>query len=143
MANEIYPKYLIALATGQFNMLTDDIRIVLLDLDGATPYVYAGTHEFLSDIPVGARIATSSDVTGKTFGTVGVGVWDHDDTTILSVPAGEDIEAFACYKHTGTDATSRLICYVDRQPDNTTPLALTPDGGNVLVTVPAGGRFTI
>lgn len=140
MANAAYPTALASFLSADIDIPADDIRIVLLDLDGATPYAYNAAHQYLSDVAVGARRATSAPLANK---TVTAGTFDFDNPTITSVAGPEDVEGYIVYQHTGVDNTSRLIAYVDREPDGVTPIALTPDGGNVLVTIPAGGQLTI
>ena len=84
------------------------------------------SHEFLSDISGGARIATSGAFASKT--TTG-GAADAADVTFTSV-TGASIEAIVIYKDTGSDATSPLIAYID----TATGLPITPNGGDIIVT---------
>jgi hypothetical protein len=98
---------------------------------------YNDAHDFLDDIPSGARIAVSGNLTGKAFGDEGS--FDSDDPTLTGV-SGTSIEAIVLYVHTGTDSTWRLIMYQDT---GVTGLPLTPDGSDVQITVDAAGWFVL
>lgn len=129
MANTVYPKYKEACLSGNGNLVAGDVRGILID---AADYTYSASHEFLSSVPAGARVAVSGSLTAK---TVANGVFDASDITINSV-TGDPVEAVLLYLHTGTDSTSRLVSYHDHEPDGTTPISFAPDGNNVLLTWP-------
>lgn len=74
-----------------------------------------------------SRIAVSSALGSK---TVTSGVADAADVTFTAV-TGASVEAIIIYKHTGTDATSRLICYIDTASSG---LPVTPNSGDITVT---------
>lgn len=80
----------------------------------------------LDDIPSGARVSTSSNLTGK---TVTDGIADAEDTTFSAV-TGDVCEAIVLYKDTGVASTSKLIAIID----SATGLPVTPNGGNIIVT---------
>jgi hypothetical protein len=136
MANAVYPKALEGFLSGAINLPSDDIRIALVD---SADYTYSATHQFVSDVGSTAIVARSGALTGK---TVTGGAFDCDDPVVTGV-TGDPVEIMVCYKHTGNDATARIISYHDRESDGTTALSLTPDGGNVNVAIPAGGLFAI
>jgi hypothetical protein len=129
MANQVYPKFKEAALSGNANLPAGDVRAIMVDL---ADYGYSAAHQFLSSVPTPARVAVSGSLTGK---TVADGVFDADDTTILTV-SGDPVEAVILYLHTGSDATARLISFHDRNPDGTTPISFTPSGTNVLITWP-------
>jgi hypothetical protein len=60
---------------------------------------------------------------------------DADDFTLPTV-SGVSIEALIAYVDTGSAATSRLVGYWDT---GVTGLPLTPNGGDVNVTINASG----
>jgi hypothetical protein len=130
MANAFYPKYLENLLEADIDIPVDNIKIVLVDL-GA--YTYSAAHEFLSDIPVGARIATSGNLANKTITS---GVVDADNVTFSAV-TGASVEAYVVYQDTGVAATSRLIIFVDAA----TGLPVTPNGGDITLTWDASGIY--
>ena len=71
MANALYDKGREAFLAGGINWSGDSIKAVLVDTGAYT--VNLATHQFLSDIPAGARIATSANLGSK---TVAAGVAD-------------------------------------------------------------------
>ena len=134
MANKIYPKTKKQLLLAGLDLSAANVRAILLDT-GA--YLYNDAHAALSDIPAGARIAVSGNLTGKTFGDDGS--FDSDNP-MFSTVAGASIEAIVLYADTGTESTSRLIMFQDT---GVTGLPLTPDGSDVQITVDAGGWFVL
>ncbi|MBX9914087.1 MAG: hypothetical protein K2Y25_09320 [Pseudomonadaceae bacterium] len=124
MANTLYDKARQRYLEGQFNMLSDTIKVILVDTAAYTPNFTA--HEFLSDISGSARITTPVTMTSKA--TAG-GAFDAADVTFTSV-SGASIETIVIYKDTGTEATSPLIAYID----TATGLPITPNGGDIIVT---------
>lgn len=135
MGNALYTKYREKALQGQINWLTDNIKVVLVDSADYT--VSTATHEFLSDVPSAARVATSTNLTAK---TATGGVADAGDVTFSAV-TGDISEALVIYKDTGTDTTSPLIAYID----TATGLAVTPNGGDITVIWPndAGRIFSL
>lgn len=135
MASRIYPRYKQALLSGTAGaaLTTNAVRCILIDADD---YTYSDSHEFLSSVPAAARVAVSGDLTGK---TVTNGVFDCDDFTFSSV-SGDQSEALLFYLHTGSDATARLVAYID---SGYTGLPVTPNGADINVVVPATGVFTL
>lgn len=123
MANALYDKGREGFLDGSIDWDTDDIRIILVDAADYT--VNLATDDFLDDVAAGGRVAVSGALGSK---TVTAGVADAADVTFTSV-TGDVSEAIVIYKHTGTDATSRLIAYID----TATGLPVTPNGGNITV----------
>ena len=121
MANALYDLGREKFLRGAINWASDNIKIVLVDAADYT--VNLATHEFLSDIAVGGRVATSGNLTGK---TTTAGVADASDVTLTAV-TGDPSEALVIYKDTGSAATSPLIAYID----TATGLPVTPNGGNI------------
>jgi hypothetical protein len=134
MANKLYPKTKKQFLQAGIDLSAVNVRAILIDT-GA--YTYDDAHDFLDDIPAGARIAVSGNLTGKVFGDDGS--FDSDDPTFAAV-AGASIEAIVLYVHTGTESTSRLIMFQDT---GVTGLPLTPDGSDVQITVDAAGWFVL
>lgn len=124
MANALYDKAREKFLLAQINWSSDTLAAVLVDTGAYTPNLT--THEFLSDIPIGARISTSGALTGK---TTTLGAADANDTTFTAV-TGTTVETIVIYKDTGSAATSSLIAYVD----TATGLPITPNGGDIIVT---------
>ena len=110
----------------------DNIKVVLLDLAQYTKNL--ATDQFLSDIPVGARAATSVNLTTK---TTAAGVADADDITFPAVAAGPALGGFAIYQDTGVAGTSRLIAYEDTAASG---LPVTPDGTDITIVWDGGAN---
>lgn len=125
MANQLYIPFLDGLLTGVFNMTTDDIRYILVDTG---TYTHSSAHQFLTSVPAGARISVSATVTGL---TASGGVWDHNSFVFPSV-SGVTAEALIVYRHTGVDATSRLVAFIDTMAG----LPVLPNGTNINVAIP-------
>jgi hypothetical protein len=134
MANKLYPKSKKQFLQAGIDLASLNVRAILVD---AGAYTYDDAHDFLDDIPSGARIAVSGNLSNKAFGDNGS--FDSDDPTFTGV-SGASIEAIVLYVHTGTDSTSRLIMYQDT---GVTGLPLTPDGSDVQITVDAAGWFVL
>ena len=80
----------------------------------------------------------ASSLTSLTFGVVADGAWDFADHT-FSAAAGDPIEGVLAYQHTGTDATSKLVCY----DDTAAALPVTLNGGDVIYAPAAAGMVVI
>lgn len=132
MAAAIYPKFKEQALQGGTDLSGGNIKLVLVDT-GA--YTYSSSHQYLSDIAAGARIATSGNLASKTFTN---GTFDAADVSISSV-SGATVEAVVYYIDSGAAATSKLIFY----DDTLTGLAFTPNGGTVNITFNASGIFTL
>lgn len=107
-------------------------KVVLVD-DAA--YTYSAAHANLSDIPSGARIATSSALTGVTTTN---GVFDSADFGFTSV-TGASAERMVLFYDSGAESTSTILAQID----SGTGLPLTPNGGNVNCTVNAAGWLAL
>lgn len=133
MANGKYKKSRKKFLDGDLDWLAQDFRAVLVDTGAYT--VDLDNHEFLSDIPLAARIGTSGNLSGKTSTS---GIADATDETVTGV-SGNSVEAVAIIRWSGDAATSELICYID----SGTGFPYTPNGGNVNLQWAAGGIFTV
>lgn len=128
MASVIYPKYKEAILQSAANSsLTGTVKCICID---AADYTYSAAHDFLDDVPAGARIGTAQTLANKTYAD---GVFDADDVTFTAV-SGDQFEAILIYIDTSVDATSRLVAYID----SGTGLPYTPSGGNITITWPSG-----
>lgn len=130
MANALYDKGREKFLRGEISWNNDTIKWVLVDVADYTANL--ATHEFLSDVPSGARVSTVT-LGGPKTTTAGVA-----DGANLVFPAvtGDPSEALVGYKDTGTAGTSPLIAYID----NATGLPVTPNGGDIQVTWSDGGN---
>ena len=122
MANALYDKGRQAFLEGGVAWLTDNIKVILVS-SGYT--VNLGTHQFLSDVPGAAIVATSANMAGKTS-TSGVANATNQNFPTVT---GSTVTAAVIYKDTGNINTSPLIAYID----TATGLPVTPSGGDILI----------
>lgn len=123
MANFLYDAIRKKMLERDFNWKTDTIKAVLIDTSQYTPS--QASHEYLSDVPIRARVATSSAFTNKS--TEG-GAADADDLVFQSV-SGPTIGAIIIYRDFGADNMSQLIAYID----SSAGLPITPNGNDIII----------
>lgn len=140
MSNKIYPKAFERMMKAGLNLDTANVKAVAVD---TAAYTYSDSHEFLSDIPGGALIATSGNLASKTIGTVTTddARFDCADFTLTFAAAQPTCEALVYYVDTGAAGTSYLFKYTDTSPS--LPLTPPPGGGDVAVVVSANGVFEL
>jgi hypothetical protein len=122
MANALYDTGRNAFLLGQINWSSNSFKVVLLS---SAYSVNLATHQYLSDITAGARVATSAALTTS---TPGAGVANASNITLTAV-SGSQITQFVIYRDTGTEGTSQLIAYFD----TATNLPIQPNGGDITV----------
>jgi hypothetical protein len=118
MANVLYDKGREGFLDGSIDWDTDDIRAMLVK----SAYAFSAAHDFVDDIGANDN-GRSAALAGK---TVTSGVADANDTSLVATSAVA-CNAIVLFKHTGADATARLIAYLD-----------TPSAG--LPFTPAAGQ---
>lgn len=115
-----------AFLDGDLSWPSDNIKLICVS-SAYTPDLT--TDEFLSDIPGGAILATSSNLSSKTSTD---GVADAADVTFSAV-TGTAV-ALVLYQDTGVSGTSRLIEYTDDVTDF--PVSLS--GAGLIVSWSSG-----
>lgn len=128
MANFLYKKFLQAQLTD-VNAVDFDADTIKAGLFRSSDYSpNQNSDDYLADagVPIRSAVVTC---------TVSGDVVDADAFTFAMVPAGALIDVMVLYKDSGDPATSTLIAKYD--------VSITPDGGDVSVTVPDGGLFTL
>lgn len=142
MANFVFDVYrnniLGANAYAFVDLVDDTIKAMFVDHADDTPLV---TDSTIADILAVARvpaIASCPALTGKTVGSVGVGVFDASDTVFTAL-TGDQVESLILFKDSGTESTSPLVC----RWDTATGLPLTPNGADVTVIWASGGILTL
>lgn len=135
MANSLYPTFKEELLSKQHNLSTDTIRATLID-SGA--YVYSPGHSsFATDVPVGAQTALSLPLASK---TIALGVFDSADF-VWSAVAGPQSEAIILWNQQPSAPVNQpLIAFYDT---GMTGMPVTPNGGDINVTVNASGWFAL
>lgn len=122
MANRFYTRARQARWTGAWTTNLHgaaNLKAVLVDATDYTPDTTATGHEFLSDIPVAARVATTANL--ASVAVVGA-VLDAADVALPDT-GGDQAEYLVIFEDTGVEATSRLILLID----TATGLPITPD----------------
>jgi hypothetical protein len=129
----VYPKYKKAAVSGgsNVNLMTGNLKMLLINT-GA--YTYNDAHEFLTDVPSGARIAASPNLSGKTL----------SDLVRLRLrrpdicrgrgrrrSCGDPVR-----RHRHREGTSRLVAFQD---EGLTGAPISPDGTNIKLVVNAAG----
>jgi hypothetical protein len=133
MANALYPLFKQALLNKEHDLDTDVIKAALID-SGA--YTYSAAHaSYSTDVPAGAKIAVLP--AGLTLPTILSGVFDTADFAWSSV-SGVQSEAIILYND--SHPTKGLIAFYDT---GMTGMPVTPNGGNINVTVNASGWFAL
>lgn len=137
MPNQVMPKFRERQLRGAApaNLVTGAVKLLLVDTND---YVFAATHEFLSDVAATARVAISAALTGKTFAN---GVFDSNDLVpAFAAATGDPSEALYLFLDTGDPATSNLIAFYDT---GVTGLPVTPNGGDINSTANVSGWFAL
>lgn len=136
MANALYTPFKQALLVSESHDLdADDVRAALID---SADYTFSAAHDFYDDVVAGqvalAALAGESG-TGGTF--------DSNDFSWTSV-SGDQSEAIVLVNYDGngaaTDAARQLIAFYDT---SITGMPVTPNGGDINVTVNASGWFSL
>lgn len=104
MSSAVYPKAKEQFEQAGINLLTDDIRAMLV----LSSYVYSAAHVFLADLGAVDNGRTAA-LSGK---DVTNGVFDATDSTLTAL-ASTASNALVIFKHTGSDATARVLAYID------------------------------
>lgn len=130
MANALYDHGRQSFLEGGIAWLSANIKAVLTD--SGTYTVSLSSHQFLSDVTSGARVATSPNLASKAS-TAGVA---SAANITFSAVTGLSSEAVILYVDTGTATTSNLICYID----TATGLPVTPNGGDITVAWDTGAN---
>ena len=135
MANALYNTYKEDLLNKVFDMNTDTIKATLID---SADYTYSAAHDFYGgaslDVPAGAKVAESGALGSP---TIAAGVFDTADFTWSTV-TGDVSEAIILWDDTIAD--DRLVAFYDT---GITGMPVTPNGGNINVTVNGSGWFSL
>lgn len=135
MANALYTPYKESLlgtdTHSRVDFDTDTIKIILVD---TADYTFSAAHADLGDVTAGGIVSTATLASITTTG----GALDSADPTFSSV-TGDQAEAIIMYKDSGTGSTSPLVLYLDTASSG---LPVTPNGGDISVTVNGSGWFS-
>lgn len=120
MANALFDKGREGFLDGSIDWDTGDIRVMLV----RSTYTFDAADQFLSDL--GAVDNGRSAALGSK--TVTSGVADAADTS-LTATAAVACNALVIFQHTGSDATARVIAYIDTP---TSGLPFTPSASQTV-----------
>jgi len=108
MAAFLYDKGREAFLNGDISWGRDTIKAVMVDL--GTYSADSAAHQYLGDVPGGARYGTPVTLASK---TVAAGVADAADCSVSGITAAPTLEGVLIFQDNGSDATSRLIALID------------------------------
>lgn len=135
MANAKYTSFTQRLLNKEIDMDTDVIKATLID---SADYTFSAAHDEYSggstDVPTAAKVAESAALTSP---TIAAGVFDTADFSWSTV-TGDQSEAIILWDDTITN-DAPCVFY----DTGMTGMPVTPNGGNINVTVNASGWFTL
>ncbi len=138
MANALFDSYRNQIvgnsSTAPADWNGDTMKAALIDAGTTTPNT--STHDFWDDL-VGAIVGSA--VTLASVAYPSAGKVDCNDFTFTSV-TGNSAENLVLFKSTGTNSTSPLCVNYDTFSSG---MPVTPNGGDIAITVNASGLFTI
>lgn len=121
MANKLYPLGRQAFADGTLNWASSAIKVMLVK----TGYVYSDAHEFVNDLtPASYDNGRTGNLGSK---TQALGLCTAANSSLTAGAATSSI-ALVVFYDTGSDATARLIAYID----TATGLPFTPAVGQTV-----------
>ena len=109
-----YPKARESALGGGINVVTGSVKAVLV----TSSYTQSDAHQYLSDVASGSRLGTSGALSSKTTTS---GTFDAADPSITAAAAGTGV-AVIFFIDTGTESTSPLLIFDDKDADGTTAL---------------------
>jgi hypothetical protein len=128
----VYPLFKERLLSPGVNLSTSAVRAVLIDTG---TYTYGAAHVAYDDLS-GVVGTESGALANKTITN---GVFDSDNITFSAV-TGDTAEAVVLFIDSGTASTDYLIAFIDSASSG---LPVTPNGGDINVTVNASGWFSL
>lgn len=139
MANALYPKFKEALCNKLHDLDTDNIVAIL---QKSANYTYSASDAFVAAVVAGGASIARSGTLGSP--TIALGVFDTADFTFTAVGAaaasGQLILENNNGAGAGADAARMLIAFYDT---GMTGMPVTPNGGDINVTVHASGWFSL
>lgn len=134
MSSRCYNEGIHSIDNRNIDYISDTIKVMLVK----STYSMDPDSQFVSDI-------VASEVSGATRQTLGSktitkdntndrDVFDGADSTFPSVTTGQTVGGAVVFKDTGSDATSKLICFSDTTDTPT-------NGGDIVIQWSANGIF--
>lgn len=129
-----YVSGLDAISDGEIDYLDDDITVALVK----DTYTFVDGHTFFDD--VSSHVADAPELlAGKARSA---GVHTADEVVFAAVAGIDTVIGLVVFKDTGVEATSPLICWMDRRSD-TTPIEITTNGDDITVLFNGDIVYTI
>ena len=100
--------------------MTGDIRVMVV----LSTYVFDAAHKFVADLGA-VDNGRSTALQNKTYTN---GVFDADNISLVATAASA-VSSLIIFYHTGSDATARLIAYIDTAASG---LPFTPSAGQTV-----------
>lgn len=135
MANALYPRFKQGLLAGELDLSADSIKASLID---SASYTYSSTDTgYAADVAAGAKIAESS-----ALGSAAItdGTFDTADFTWGSVSGNQSEDIILWDDTVTTPVADALVAFYDT---GMTGMPVTPNGGDINVTVNASGWFAL
>jgi len=129
MANLVYPSAGVLFLTAGMNVSSATINAMIVD---AADYTYSSAHDFVDDVPSGARVASGTLASKTTTG----GTFDAADL-VLSTVTGDPTEEIIVWEADGAESAQSLLLRWD------TSVSVTPNGGNITIQWNASGLYDI
>jgi hypothetical protein len=107
MANFVYKKAKESLLNGEFNLSSNNLKVLLIDKSLYTPN--ENSDRYISDIPVGAIKKRSNNITNVVNS---LGVLDADNISISDYN-GQYFDGVVLYQSGSSDSNSKLIFFID------------------------------
>jgi hypothetical protein len=130
--SDLYPKTKAKMLQGQINLLTDVVRVVLVDTN---TYTYDPAHEAFDELS-GLVGSPSAPFASKTVSDLAI--FDAENS-ILETVVGAESEALVIYIDSGTPATDWLVAYID----SGNGLPVIPNGEDIDLVWNATGIFSL
>jgi len=124
MANAFFPAFKEQMLQGGVNLSAGTVKALLV----TSAYTFDTADVFVSDL---IGILTNGRSPALTTKTLTNGIFDADNTTLPAVTGGQTAAAIIIYLDTGSDATSRLVCFLDT---GVTGLPFSTTGGDIAIT---------
>ena len=107
MANFVYKKAKESLLNGEFNLSSNNLKVLLIDKSLYTPN--ENSDQYISDIPASAIKKRSNNITNVVSS---LGVLDADNVSIGDYN-GQYFDGVVLYQSGSSDSNSKLIFFID------------------------------
>lgn len=114
MAMAWYPKALESFLQGDIDLSAVNVKGLLV----SSGYTYSAAHDNLDDVAAG-RLGLTGNLASKTFTN---GTFDAADPTVTATADGTG-NAVIWFVDTGTESTSKLLIYDDKEGDESTAIS--------------------